>query len=178
MQINKIDYIVFGNPRGVRKLIHSHGYNAPKDKTTLSATTKALVREKGKPIIKQLIDLHPDKKAILKTAPKTCNCQKNESNFCGCNSSYVGEEEDLPDITKMSLDELKQHYQLMVKKANANPENTRLSDEVQRIWKKLISEFQQTETEKSTTLTQHIKRTNYLMIGGLLLFGFVLGKSL
>ena len=84
---NRIDYIVYGNPRGARKLMDRHGYIPPNNLQDVSRAVKLLVKQKGKPFIKELLQIHPEKEAILNAAGKSTT----EDSYCGCSaSSFTG----------------------------------------------------------------------------------------
>ncbi len=148
---NSIDYIVYSSPDSVRKLLYEYGYDPPQNPHHLVGATKELIQKKGASIITDLLDVHPDKKAILalqKEAPKKgCNaCQNDgyneEDNFCGScgHSNYNGsgdEDSFLDQFSDTSDTHLEKYYQKIVKKSNTNPEDKKLADEVQMVWNEL-----------------------------------------
>lgn len=145
---NRIAYIVYSNPKATRALIDQHGYQPPKQIHDLVGATKQLIRKKGHTVIKELLEAHPDRKALL-SLEKT-----KEDRFCGaCNShayapetqrckgcgfsSYTGEEKFIDQLIDMSILEIERLYQNTVTKSNKDPQNTNLSEEVRLLWNEL-----------------------------------------
>lgn len=62
---SRIDYIVYGNPAPVRKLVSDFGYEVPEKLKDLREVVKDLIREEGKSAVVELVKLHPDREAIL-----------------------------------------------------------------------------------------------------------------
>jgi hypothetical protein len=62
---SRIDYIVYGNPKQVSKLVYDYGYEPPKSLRDLSDAVHELINEKGKKVVLDLVKLHPDRDAIL-----------------------------------------------------------------------------------------------------------------
>lgn len=163
---NSIDYIVLSNPEPIRKIIYDCGYEVPKDLPTLVKATKELIQKNGKSIISEVLQHHPDKKAILalnkKEKKQPCNSCNNhnynsEDNFCGeCgHSNYNGsgdEDSFLDQFSDASDKEVKSYYDRIVKKSNANPEDQKLASEVQMVWNEM-RQRKLTEKDKDTTST-------------------------
>lgn len=192
---NKIAYIVYSNQKEARKLVHDYGYEAPKDIHSLVETVKLLVKKKGRKVIKDLLFIHPDKRAILKLV------KSKEDNFCGgCgNHSYLPEDnycggcghvnytgntaisKILDQLTAMGNSELEQHYQEILQKANANPKDTQLADEVQLVWNELRQRMnyaeKEEETPKKDSFCQHITKSEITIAGVLLVTGILIGSA-
>ncbi len=163
---NSIDYIVLSNPDPIRKIIFDCGYEVPENLHTLVKATKELIQKNGKSVISEVLKHHPDKKAILalnkKEKKKPCNsCNNNnynsDDNFCGeCgHSNYNGsgdEDSFLDQFSDASDKEVKNYYDRIVKKSNANPEDQKLASEVQMVWNE-IRQRKGIEKEKETTPT-------------------------
>ncbi|QKX04143.1 hypothetical protein HN014_04215 [Aquimarina sp. TRL1] len=163
---NSIDYIVLSNPGPIRKIIFDCGYEVPKDLRTLVQATKELIQKKGKTIISEILRHHPDKKAILslekKEKKKPCNsCNNdnynNDDNFCGAcgHSNYNGsgdEDSFLDQFSDASDKEVKNYYDRIVKRSNANPEDQKLASEVQMVWNE-IRQRKLTEKDKEISPT-------------------------
>ncbi len=161
---NSIDYIVLSNPDPIRKIIFDCGYEVPEDLHTLVKATKELIQKNGKSVISEVLQHHPDKKAILalntKKKKKPCNSCSNdnynsEDNFCGeCgHSNYNGsgdEDSFLDQFSDASDKEVKSYYDRIVKKSNANPEDQKLASEVQMVWNEM-RQRKLTEKDKDTT---------------------------
>ena len=149
---NRIDYIVYHNPKGVLKLIDELGYEAPRHPKELALATRELVREEGQKAVLALLALHPDRKAIMAISqPKT-----EEDTFCAACSHYSFSPEDhfcqacghnaydgrspaefLAQLTSMPQAELQSYYDNLIHKANLSPENTLLGEEVRMVWNEL-----------------------------------------
>ena len=82
----RIPYIVYGNPSGVRKLIHSYGFEVPENIHDLVDAARELISLERRDAVLDLIQLHPDKGAILKAT--------EQDSFCGACSSYSYNSED------------------------------------------------------------------------------------
>jgi hypothetical protein len=65
---SRIDYITYGNPVGVGKLLNDYGYEAPGTIPELPGAIRELIRMEGTKAITDLVKLHPDREVILKTA--------------------------------------------------------------------------------------------------------------
>ena len=133
---NRIDYIVYSNPKRVRNLIYQEGYEVPKDLSELSQATKLLVQKRGKSFIQKLAQIHPDKHLILRLAKgkKDCGCRA-----CGY-LSYA----DLNDkgsfldrLEKMNLKNLEQYYRNLNQDARSKPNDKALEEEVRFVWNEI-----------------------------------------
>lgn len=164
---SRIDYITFGNPGEVRKLITRYGYEPPSSLADLSDAVKELIRQEGKKVVADLVQLHPDKEAILSVVREpvvvqkesgqqlsfdsnkevnrtnTTGCSscgkatKTEDNFCGCSHAYDGQGKDEDDTSKLSEAELLQRYENLSKKDLNVEQSKEAADEVTRIWNEL-----------------------------------------
>ncbi|MCB9448684.1 MAG: hypothetical protein H6585_10105 [Flavobacteriales bacterium] len=140
---NRIDYIVFGDPKAARKLVHDYGYIPPKDLHDLSDTVKQLVKKRGEVFIKDLLKIHPDRKAVLMADKDT-----EQDEFCGgCGhaSSYTG---DLKDLSRKELEDL---YAETKDKLSDSPEGDSLKKKLGEIWDVLSDKKK--EDEKKDTLS-------------------------
>ena len=167
---NRIAYIVYSNPGKVRKLIDRNGYEPPKNPHDLVKAAKQLVRRKGRRFVKELIKLHPDRKAILRVEKikedsycSACSSYSYdpEDNYCGTcgHSSYTGED-DKPDFLKqlvgMGLKELEELYENVVRKSNKDPQNLPLSEEVRLVWNELRNRKKEGIEEPDKSLKERI----------------------
>ncbi len=191
---NRIDYIVYSNPKGVSQFLYDYGYEPPENLHDLVKATKILVQRKGKKVVRKLINIHPDRKAILNTQPK------KEDNYCGaCNSSYnpedsycgqcghsnydgEGDKKELPDsLADMGIVELEAHYENILEKSNANPQDTALADQVQTTWNELRQRKKHdTEEEKEETPEQNPRheREGLIILGLVFIAGIWVGLTL
>lgn len=98
-KINRINYIVQENPKGVKRLLESEGLAAPERLDLLINTTKTWIQQNGREAIIKLLQEHPEKDAILSANNAVlfdqfdgCGCQSSFSGEgCGCKSSFSGE---------------------------------------------------------------------------------------
>ncbi len=159
---NRIDYIVFGNPKGAAQLVYDYGYEMPENLHDLSRAVRQLVRKKGRKAVKKLISIHPDRKAILKVE------RNKEDNYCGMCSSYSyntcdnycggcghshydgkGDKKGfLARLVDMGTQQLKIYYENVVRKSNNNPEDPALSEEVEMVWNVLRQRKQKQDQEE------------------------------
>jgi len=133
---NRIDYIVYGNPKGVRSLIYQEGYEVPKNLSELSQATKLLVQKRGKNFIQKLVQIHPDKKIILQLSKgkKDCGCRA-----CGY-LSYTGSSDKndfLDRLETMNLNELEKYYRNLNRESRAKPNDRNLEEEVRLVWEEI-----------------------------------------
>ena len=144
---NKIEYITLHNPEGVAKLVYDKGYEVPDDPEELTEVVKALIRKEGKPVIRALLTLHTDRKAIIKAKhPGEDNycggcgshAYRPENNYCGgCGHvHYDGEHpHDLLDrLKEMGIGELENYYERIMRHSNERPNDATLASEVQLVW--------------------------------------------
>ena len=193
---NKIDYIVYSNPKKVARMIYNEGYTPPKNVHALVKTTKALIRQEGKNAIKQLITLHPDREVILSNQP----VKNKEDHYCGACNSYAYDPEDsfcgkcghssydpedkgtfITQLQEMNLKELENYYKTQLDKSNKHPEDLRLGEEVRMIWNELRIRREKTE-KKGENEDKEEKfgpgLLDYALIGSCIFFlGFLAGMS-
>ncbi|WP_346881296.1 hypothetical protein [uncultured Algibacter sp.] len=181
---NKIDYIVFHNTKKVSELLYNQGFEPPKDPVELVEAIKELTRKKGRKFLEELVQLHPDKNAILSlnTSKKTSNCgackkdnYDDKGNYCAnCgHSNYMGsgdEDSFLGQFDSYKDTELEKYYRGIVRKSNEAPENKNLAQEVQMIWNEIR---QRKAKQKSTEQTSQHAKDRGITKDDLLLFGVV-----
>lgn len=193
---NRIDYIVYHNPDDVAKLLFDYGFEAPEDPTHLAEAIKELTRKKGRKVIKELIQLHPDKDAILKlnTAQEDNFCgacsndsYNTESNFCrACgHSNYAGtgdEDSFLNQFESYDDKALERYYQTIVKRSNANAEDKNLAQEVQMVWNELRirkeAKKKEEEPKPHTQKTFSITKDELILFGVVFIAGALVGHGL
>lgn len=168
---NRIDYIVLQKPEQAAGIVEKYGYEAPKDKQELAKVVKLLIKRKGEPVIKELILIHPEKDLILEVTGHN----SEESNFCGCNSSYNEETKNLLDqLSELSLSQLTQLYDDTKKKAREKPDDKALMGEVETIWDELLRRKKQTEIRQKQQ--QEDVDNHWLKLGLAFLAGIVIAK--
>ncbi len=193
---NRIEYIAYANPKGVSELVHDYGYEAPKSPHDLVKAAKILVRKNGRKAIKDLIKIHPDRKAILRVQ------RGKEDNYCGACSSFSYQPADnfcgvcghshydgngnqkgfLDQLVDLSAKELEEYYESTVRKSNDNPEDSNLSEEVQMVWNELRKRKGE-DTDQPEKVEKESKKhgccNNGLVILGLVFAaGVLIGSSL
>lgn len=193
---NRIDYIVYGNPGGAAQLIDKYGYEPLKNPSDLVKAIKMLVKQNGLKMIKELIKIHPDRRAILKVE------RGKEDNFCGACSSYSYNPQDnycgvcghseykgqsdkrafLHQLIDLNVRELEEYYQNILSKANKNPDNPNMAEEVEMIWKELrLRKTEQKKEEKketSTEISMYPVREGLVILGLVFVAGILVGSSL
>jgi hypothetical protein len=168
---NRIDYIVLQRPLEASKIVEKYGYEAPRKAEELVKVVKLLVKKKGEPIVSDLINIHPEKKIILELSGH----KSDESNFCGCHSSYTGEVKDLLDhLADLSVTDLSQLYEDTKKKSKEAPEDKTLMAQVETVWDELKRRKKQTDKLERTG--QDDKSKFYLQLGLCFLGGIVFAK--
>ncbi|WP_298546148.1 hypothetical protein [uncultured Aquimarina sp.] len=194
---NSIDYIVLSNPEPIRKIIFDYGYEIPKDLHTLVRATKELIQKKGTSLISEVLQHHPDKKAILalntKEKKKPCNSCSNynynsEDNFCGAcgHSNYNGsgdEDSFLDQFSDASDKEVKSYYDRIVKKSNANPEDQKLASEVQMVWNEMRQrKGAEKDTDSASTIPEPQKASVFgkdeiVLLSVVFIAGYLVGAT-
>lgn len=148
---NRIAYIVYNDPRAIRRLIDDQGFDPPENDHDLVKATKQLVRRRGRKVVKELLKVHPDRKAILRLEKikedSFCGACNNysydaEDNHCGAcgHSNYAGAADKgnfLQQLLEMGMQELETLYDNTVKKSNKAPSDNNLAEEVRLIWNEL-----------------------------------------
>lgn len=192
---NKIDYIVFHNPKKVSELLYNQGFEPPKDAISLSEAIKELSRKKGQPFIAQLLKLHPDSKAILSIhttkASKSCiACSEDsfisERNYCSScgHSNYNGsgdEDSFLGQFESYKEDDLKKYYKNIVLKSNQYPKDEKLAQEVQMIWNEIRERKEKQKKEpvaEESSKNKFISRDDLLLIAIVFAAGVLVGHGL
>lgn len=167
---NRIDYIVLQKPSEAAKIVEKYGYEAPPKVNELVKSMKMLVKRKGEPVIKDLINIHPEKKLILEVSGH----KSDESNYCGCHSAYSGETKDLLDkLSELSVEDLTKLYDDTKKQSKDNPEDKTLMAQVETVWDELKRRKKQTEKIEK-------KQENglWLKVAVGVIVGIVIGKAL
>lgn len=168
---NRIDYIVLQRPLEASKIVEKYGYEAPRKADELVKAIKMLVKKKGELVVKDLINIHPEKKIILEMSGH----KSDESNFCGCHSSYTGEVKELLDhLSDLSVNDLTQLYEDTKKKSKETPEDKTLMAQVETVWDELKRRKKQ--TEKLDKQNQENKHSLWLKLGLCFLAGIVIAK--
>lgn len=191
---NKIDYIVFGNPKEASQLVHNYGYQAPNDIEGLSETIKLLIKKKGKKVVTDLLGIHPDKNIILRLN------QPKEDSFCGAcgSSSYIPQDnycescgysnytgkvnlgDFLDQLFEMNLSELETYYQDILRKSNKNPKDMNLADEVQIVWNELRqrkNSLEKDEQMEDRPFYTHVIKSELAIAGVILVAGILIGVA-
>ncbi|WP_025741908.1 hypothetical protein [Aquimarina pacifica] len=191
---NSIDYMVYSNPKKVQEMLHDFGSETSVNPHKLVSLTKALIRQKGKEVLPKLLQLHPDKKAILglvKSTKKCNSCNQDtyneEDNFCGTcgHSNYNGsgdEDAFLDQFSDASDQEVKSYYNQVVKKSNTNPNDQKLASEVQMVWNELRQrKLVQTTPEKQAPTVQgrltNLFKEEYVVIALAFISGYLIGMK-
>lgn len=179
---NRIDYIVYSNPKGVRQLIYKEGYEPPKSLADLTKVTKILIKKLGKVFIKKLVQLHPDRKAILQVDQPTKDC-----GCLACGHQSYKEIADkgafLDRLMTMGSVDLDKYYSNLNQKMKDDPENKHLDEEIQMVWDELR---QRKKQEKNLTVSEPEEKKGLfkaandtlLALGLTLLAGILIGTSL
>jgi hypothetical protein len=168
---NRIDYIVLQRPLEALQIVEKYGYEAPRKVNDLVKVVKVLVKRKGETVIKDLINIHPEKKIILEMSGH----KSDESSFCGCHSSYTGEVKELLDhLSDLSVNDLTQLYEDTKKKSKGTPDDKTLMAQVETVWDELKRRKKQ--TEKLDKQNQEIKHSLWLKLGLCFLAGIVIAK--
>jgi hypothetical protein len=87
-RINRINYIVQENPNGVSTTLLLEGIQPSGDLTKLIAQTKLWIQKGGKDAIVKLLQVHPEKNAII--SANTPEFQNYDGCGCGGKSSFDG----------------------------------------------------------------------------------------
>ncbi len=189
---NRIDYIVYSNPKGVSQFLYDYGYEPPENLHDLVKATKILVQQKGKKAIKELIQIHPDRKAILSSQSKEednycggCNqySYNPESNYCGqCgHSNYSGNDvknEFTDTLTAMEITTLEAFYEDILEKSNANPQDTALATQVQTTWNELRQRKKHDNQNETPKQNPRREREGLIILGLVFIAGIWVGLTL
>lgn len=158
---NKIDYIVYGNPKAVRQMVYDFGYQVPRNIHDLAAASRQLIRLKGKEATRALVGLHPDRNAILSLeqgkeddyCPACSHHASNgEANYCGAcgHVQYTGEDGQafIDKLVAMGLNELETYYEDLVTQSNKAPTEKQLAGQVEMAWNELRKRKEQASSEE------------------------------
>jgi len=169
---NRIEYIVFNNPKGAGKLVHEYGYIPPKNLLDLAETVKLLVKKRGKVFIKDLIKIHPEKEVILMASGHS-----DYDNYCGgCHSAYTGNSKKFMDtISEKSRDELEDLYDDIKEKANDSPENDEFREQLNVVWD-IIQEKKEEKKKKEEEKSSLKVPKEWAFAGVALIVGIIIGS--
>lgn len=185
-KINRIDYIVQENPNGVATTLLSEGIQPASDVTKLIAQTKLWIQKGGKEAIVKLLQVHPEKNAIIAAntpefqSYNGCGCGGKSSfdGSCSCKSSFDGspcscgskssfsedslKQEVLKKIAAFGEEELLLHYKELKRLLEKFPEDQELRTEVEVTWEYLKSHKTLGETPKvdSTKALQNLSKSS------------------
>lgn len=175
---NRIEYIVYGNPKGVSQLIYDLGYETPKGLQNILKATKLLVQKEGTPIISQLIKLHPDRATILGLE------KPEEDSYCGACGHHNYDQKSskgdfLDELVAMGSKELEQYYEKLLKKYQLNPDDQDLGAEILATWNELRERLKNGNEETNLNYSLPAsKREGLLILSLTLLAGILVGVSL
>lgn len=128
---NKISYIVYSNPDGVRSLLDQYGYDAPKNIHDLDGATRELVKEQGVQFINDLLLEHPEREAIIETVEAG---KDKYHNYCGaCGASNFNGEEPIP-VDGMTTPQLERYYEELKAEAKEFPGDSVLTRQIELVW--------------------------------------------
>ena len=195
---NKIDYIVLHRPKQAAQLLDEFGYQSPTNPKQIAAAVKELIRLEGRQAITALLDIHPDRQAILKTEQEENYCyhcgssqEQSEDNFCSvCNHDNFLSQQDKDDmldqVKSMAKKELESFLDSLMKKANQDPEDTIVAEQTQIAWNELRSrptEENKVGKEEEKPSCNCNKLTikpvdGLLYLGASLLVGILIGSQL
>jgi len=156
---NRIDYIVYHNPKAAHQLLYDQGFNPPDNPYDLAAALRELVRRQGQKIIEALLHIHPDKKAIATLLNGKQYCQKckkemrkDASGVCiDCKpKTLVLEDNYISTYAQMDTKNLQQHFDTVLKKSNAHPTDERLAREVHQAFQVLQSRKANLNTDQQS----------------------------
>lgn len=190
---NKIDYIVYSNPKGAKELLEREGITPNSNIEKLLHQIKRLVRRKKQEAIKSLLAIHPEKNLLkgLNEEDHYCGSCQNysynpQSNTCQvCQSNnYLGKEElseFLERLQNMPLDKLQDYYKHWAEKATKYPSDTQMANKVQLIWHELKKKVQK-EKNKDKPAAQKkdesIKKSEGLSKDGVAKMDLLIGGAL
>lgn len=169
---NRIDYIVLQKPKESAQILEKYGYEAPREIQDLAGAVKQLVKRKGEPVIKDLLQIHPERDLILEVTGHN----SEESDFCGCQSSYYTEDTKqlLDKLSDMSVDDLTRYYDDTKQKVKDNPSDKVAVSEVETVWDELKRRKKQNEKLEKTN--QETDQSHWLKLGLAFLGGIVIAK--
>ncbi len=195
---NRIDYIVYHNVENVSNLLDEYGFVVPENPKHLAQAIRELVRKRGRKVIKQLIELHPDKETILKlnsvvpikSVCESCqndsyNDTQNTCDSCGYSKSSgsTNEYNFLNQFENYKLDELQAYYDRILKESNKNPNDKKLAQEVQLVWneirtRKAIAKKQVEYAPTSGKFRFTPTKEDLIIVGVVFITGIIIGNGL
>lgn len=177
---NRIDYIVYHNTLEAKKLLYDKGFEPPQDPEDVAEAIKELVRNNGETAITSLLQIHPDKNAILstfgsRTICSSCKSAITDKDKGGCNSCKASKEDAFVD----DVTDDRSRLQMLYKKYNENPNDLSLEKEIESLWNTLRSSknasVKQEETPQPTML---LTKKELLIYSGIFTAGVLLGMGL
>lgn len=148
----RIDYIAYSNPKAVSSLLATKGITPPKNIRLLPKTIRQVIRKEGKPFVKELIKIHPDRNLVLRLSKaedgfNTSTCEacgshsyNGEDNHCGScgHSAYSGDfTQYIKDLSELRLEQLEALYEKKKQAAAIDIGNEQLAEEVRIIWNEI-----------------------------------------
>ncbi len=163
-RINRINYIVEENPKGVSSVLLADGINPSSNIDVLIKQTKGWIQKRGQAAIIKLLQVHPEKNAILSANQSkfenfggcpckssfdgsSCKCSSFDGSACSCSKSSYSEE--LGELEKMDKKELKKHYNELKRLLKRFPEDKELREEVETVWQHLKSKKQRKNSTRA-----------------------------
>jgi len=169
-RFNRITYITSENPKAVARLLDKAGFQVPDNLPDLVEAAKEWVRLEGQKAVIQLLQVHPERQAILAANAHLeesnfsgCGCQSNfssgescgcgcggNSNFagCGCQSSFSadpGTQQLLDELGQLTRTELTNRLNKLKRLVRQEPENAALREEMELTWDQLRPDEQEKE---------------------------------
>lgn len=193
---NRIDYIVYHNSDKANDILYGYGFEKTENQQHLVGAIKELIKSKGRKVIKELLEIHPDRPAImqvLKNDDGYCPSCGNHAfakanNYCkSCgHSKYAGsgdEDSFLDQFSSYDDEALDKYYQGIVKRSNNTPEDKNLAQEVQMVWNELRKRKEK-QTEKTPEKTSenekgfNITKDEMMLFGVVFIAGVLVGASI
>jgi hypothetical protein len=145
-RINRINYIVQENPEGVASTLKGEGINPSSDIKELTGQTKAWIQKEGKTAVVKLLQVHPEKRAILSAHQSGfvnyggCGCKSSfDGSPCPCSSKSSYSVDGLSDLEAMDERELGLHYKDLKRLLKQFPDDEELRKEVETVWQLIRS---------------------------------------
>jgi len=180
LALSRIDYIVYNNPTAVRRLIYQAGYEPPKRTDRLSKAMKALIRKQGKPAIKRLLLLHPDRAALLQS--EDANTKQQGCSNCKKRSTQPNVQSQTTPIERLDTASLQQQLREVRAALKVEPDNDELAKQLQltRAELTLRQEHQVKQKPESATRRMLLKASSDILIALslTLLAGVIIGGGL
>jgi hypothetical protein len=153
-KINRINYIVQENPKGVSETLLTEGISPSSDLEVLTNQTKQWIQKNGKTAVVKLLKVHPEKNAILSANQLEydnyggCGCKSSfDGSPCPCSSKSSFSEDNLSELKKMSKQELQAHYQDLKALLKQFPDDEQLLEEAKAAWQLIKPIVQKSEEE-------------------------------